>query len=162
MGIAQWLECRTYNQMVTGWSPSRIKKISRFNFLCKLSFWYLFHPCVTAVAHKWSQSLCQKCRWQVTAKHTWCTIHMWLQTKWQCKPVHGCVVYKEHTLTAAVSHGTSHVIVTTNLPNSIVSTPLLVDIQKPAVLSYSMQLEHSGSAWKQRHNTVQSRLWSTV
>ena len=98
-------------------SQQDLKKIySRFNFLCKLSFWYLFHPCVstvTAVAHKWFWSLCQKCRWQVTAKHTWCTLHIWLQTKWQCKPMHGCVVYKEHAPTAAVSHGTSHVIVTT-------------------------------------------------
>ena len=30
----------------------------------------LFHPCVTAVACKRPQSLCQKCRWQVTSIHT--------------------------------------------------------------------------------------------
>ena len=46
---------------------------------------YPFHPCVTAVARKRSQSSCQKCRWQVTAKHshltyvalrevTWCMV----------------------------------------------------------------------------------------
>ena len=30
---------------------------------------YPFHPCVAAVARKRSRSFCQKCRWQVTAKH---------------------------------------------------------------------------------------------
>ena len=30
-----------------------------------------FHPHVKAVAHTRSQSFCQKCRWQVTAKHTY-------------------------------------------------------------------------------------------
>ena len=30
-----------------------------------------FHPCVTAVACKRPQSLCQKCRWQVTPKHAY-------------------------------------------------------------------------------------------
>ena len=39
------------------------------NHLCWLLFWYPFHPCVTAGAHKSSRSFCQKCRWQVTAKH---------------------------------------------------------------------------------------------
>ena len=36
---------------------------------CVCYIQYLFHPHVTAVAHKRSQSFCQKCRWQVTAKH---------------------------------------------------------------------------------------------
>ena len=30
-----------------------------------------FHPRVTAVARKELQSFCQKCRWQVTPKHTY-------------------------------------------------------------------------------------------
>ena len=30
-----------------------------------------FHPRVTAVARKRPRSLCQKCRWQVTPKHTY-------------------------------------------------------------------------------------------
>ena len=30
-----------------------------------------FHPRVTAVARKRSRSFCQKCRWQVTPKHTY-------------------------------------------------------------------------------------------
>ena len=42
--------------------------------------WYPFHPHVTAVARKRSQSSCQKCRWQVTAKHTY-TLRMWLCMK---------------------------------------------------------------------------------
>ena len=35
---------------------------------------------VAAVACKRSQSFCQKCRWQVTAEHTY-TLHMWLCMK---------------------------------------------------------------------------------
>ena len=51
-------------------------------------------PCVPAVAHKRSLSFCQKCRWQVAAKHmsTLCT-GLWM--KWHCKLVHGCMVYTE-------------------------------------------------------------------
>ena len=33
--------------------------------------WCLFHPHVTAVAHKRPQSFYQKCRWQVTPKHAY-------------------------------------------------------------------------------------------
>ena len=33
---------------------------SRVDFLCWLLFQYLFHPCVTAVAHKRSRSFCPK------------------------------------------------------------------------------------------------------
>ena len=32
---------------------------------------YPFHPRVTTVARKKSRSFCQKCRWQVTAKHAY-------------------------------------------------------------------------------------------
>ena len=70
-------------------------------------------PHVTAVAHKRSQSFCQKCRWQVSAKHAY-TLHMWLCMKW-----HGAWLYGVHRTcaeTAAVSCGTSHA--------SAVSTPL--------------------------------------
>ena len=38
-------------------------------------------PCVTAVAYKRPRSFCQKCRWQVTAKHAY-TLRMWLYMKW--------------------------------------------------------------------------------
>ena len=34
-------------------------------------FRYPFHPRVTTVARKKSRSFCQKCRWQVTAKHAY-------------------------------------------------------------------------------------------
>ena len=82
----------------------------RDNFLLQgrlsvLLFQYPFHPCVTAVAHKRSRSFCQKCRWQVTAKHTY-TLHTWLCMKW-----HGAWLYGVHRTCAemaAVSWGTSH------------------------------------------------------
>ena len=69
---------------------------------------------VTAVARKRSRSYCQKCRWQVTAKHAY-TLRMWL-----CMKRHGAWLYGVHRTCAkmaAVSRGTSHA--------SVVSTPLL-------------------------------------
>ena len=79
-GIAQWLERRTRDWKVTGsnpcWNGGRIF-FSRVDFLCWLLFRYPFHPRVTAVARKKSRSFCQKCRWQVTAKHAY-TLRMWL------------------------------------------------------------------------------------
>ena len=116
VGIAQWLERQTRDWKVAGsnpcWSSGRIF-FSRVDFLCWLLFRYLFHPHVTAVARKRSQSFCQKRRWQVTAKHAY-TLRMWLCMKW-----HGAWLYGVHrtcTETAAVSCGTSHA--------SAVSTPL--------------------------------------
>ena len=47
---------------------------------CADLFWYPFHPRVIAVPRKKSRSLSQKCKWQVTAKHTY-TIRMWLLIK---------------------------------------------------------------------------------
>ena len=79
-GIAQWLEHRTRDWKVAGsnpcWNGGRIF-FSRVDFLCWLLFRYLFHPRVTAVARKKSLSFCQKCRWQVTAKHAY-TLRMWI------------------------------------------------------------------------------------
>ena len=79
-GIAQWLERRTRDWKVAGsnpcWNGGRIF-FSRVNFLCWLLFRYPFHPRVTTVARKKSRSFCQKCRWQVTAKHAY-TLRMWL------------------------------------------------------------------------------------
>ena len=79
-GIAQWLERRTRDWKVTGsnpcWNGGRIF-FSRVDFLCWLLFRYPFHPRVTTVARKRSRSFCQKCRWQVTAKHAY-TLRMWL------------------------------------------------------------------------------------
>ena len=94
-GIAQWLECRTRDRKVAGsnpcWSGGRIF-FSRVNFLCWLLFRYPFHPRVTAVACKTKRprSFCQKCRWQVTAKHAY-TLRMWLCMKW-----HGAWLYGVH------------------------------------------------------------------
>ena len=115
-GIAQWLERRTHDWKVAGLNPCRNSRrifFSRVNFLCWLLFWYPFHPRVTTVACKRSWSFCQKCRWQVTAIHTY-TLCMWLCMKW-----HGTWLYGIHRTcaeTAAVSCGTSHA--------SAVSTPL--------------------------------------
>ena len=79
-GIAQWLEHRTRDWKVAGsnpcWNGGRIF-FSRVDFLCWLLFRYQFHPRVTAVARKKSRSICQKCRWQVTAKHAY-TLRMWI------------------------------------------------------------------------------------
>ena len=73
-GIAQWLEHRTRDWKVAGsnpcWNSGRIF-FSRVDFLCWLLFRYPFHPRVTTVARKKSRSFCQKCRWQVTAKHAY-------------------------------------------------------------------------------------------
>ena len=115
-GIAQWLERRTSDWKVSGsnpcWSGGRIF-FSRVDFLCWLLFRYPFHPRVTAVARKRFQSFCQKCRWQVTAKHAY-TLHMWLCMKWYGAWLYG--VHKTCAETAALSCGTSHA--------SAVSTPL--------------------------------------
>ena len=115
-GIPQWLERRTRDWKVAGsnpcWNGGRIF-FSRVDFLCWLLFRYPFHPRVTAVARKRSRSFCQKCRWQVTAKHAY-TLRMWLCMKW-----HGAWLYGVHRTcaeTAAVSCGTNHA--------SVVSTPL--------------------------------------
>ena len=79
-GIAQWLEHRTRDWKVAGsnpcWNGGRIF-FSRVDFLCRLLFRYPFHPRVTTVARKKSRSFCQKCRWQVTAKHAY-TLRMWI------------------------------------------------------------------------------------
>ena len=73
-GIAQWLEHRTRDWKVAGsnpcWNGGRIF-FSRVDFLCWLLFRYPFHPRVTTVARKRPRSFCQKCRWQVTAKHAY-------------------------------------------------------------------------------------------
>ena len=105
---AQWLQHRTRDWKVAGlipcWSGGRIF-FSRVDFLCWLLFWYLFHPRVTTVARKRSRSFCQKCRWQVTAKHAY-TLRMWLCMKWRGAWLYG--VHRTCAETAAVSCGTSH------------------------------------------------------
>ena len=92
--IAQWLKYRTRDWKITGsnpcWNGGKIF-FSRVDFLCWLLFWYPFHPHVTTVAHKRSRSFCQKCRWQVTAKHAY-TLRMWL-----CMKSHGAWLYGVHS-----------------------------------------------------------------
>ena len=96
-GVAQWLERRTLDRKVPGSSPGRSGGrifFSRVNFLCWPLLRYPFNPRVTAVARKRLRSFCQKCRCQVTAKHTY-TLPLWLWMKWHCKLVHGWMVYTE-------------------------------------------------------------------
>ena len=103
------------------WNSGRIF-FSRVDFLRWLLFRYPFHPRVTTVARKRSRSFCQKCRWQVTAKHAY-TLRMWLCMKW-----HGAWLYGVHRTCAemaAVSCGTSHA--------SAVSTPLRWIFKKRAI-----------------------------
>ena len=94
-GIAQWLLRQTRDRKVAGSNPCRRGGrifFSRVNFVCWLLFWYLFHPQVTAVGRKRPRSLCQKCRWQVTAKHAY-ILRMWLCMKW-----HGAWLYGVHRM----------------------------------------------------------------
>ena len=71
---------------------------SPWSIFCADSYFGTRSTSVTAVARKWYWSFCQKCRWQVTAKHT-CTLRMWLRMKWQCKLVRGCMVCSKHAPT---------------------------------------------------------------
>ena len=92
-GIAQCLERRTRDRKVAGSNPCRSGFrifFSRVGFLCWLLIRYPFHTRVTAVARKRPRSFCQKCRWQLTAKHA-CTLRMWLCIKW-----HGVWLYGVH------------------------------------------------------------------
>ena len=116
--LDSWLKVAGSNPC---WNSGRIF-FSRVDFLCWLLFRYPFHPRVTTVARKRSRSFCQKCRWQVTAKHAH-TLRMWLCMKW-----HGAWLYGVHRTcaeTAAVSCGTSHA--------SAVSTPLRWIFEKRAI-----------------------------
>ena len=106
-----WLEGRGFESLL---ERRENFFLSRVDFLCWLLFRYPFHPRITTVARKRSRSFCQKCRWQVTAKHAYTLWRMWLCMKW-----HGAWLYGVHRTcaeTTAVSCGTSH--------TSAVSTPL--------------------------------------
>ena len=93
-GGSSVVECQTCNRQISDLSSGR-RMFSKINFLSWLSFWqHLFHPCVTAAACKRSWLFCQRCKWQVTAKHT-CTIHMWLWIKWHYKLVHSYIMHTE-------------------------------------------------------------------
>ena len=138
VGIAEWLERQTRDWKVAGLNPCRSGWrlfFSMVDFLCWLLFRYPFHPSVTAIACKRSRSFCQKCRWQVTAKHAY-TLCMWLFMKW-----HGAWLYGVHrtcTEMAAVSCGTSHA--------SAVSTPLRWIFKKRAIKKLFTHVESHASA----------------
>ena len=153
--IAQCLEPQTRNRKVLGSSPGRRIFFSRVNFLCRLLFPCPFHPCVTTVAHKRPQSFCQKCRWQVTAKHA-CTLCVWFCMKWH-DMVHGCMMCAECAETAAVSCCISHVTTKQSL-----STPLQNALQKRDTVTHleshvtkvqrdCLQVEKSAT-WNNHHH----------
>ena len=108
---------------------------SRVDFLCWLLFRYPFYPRVTAVARKRSRSFCQKCRWQVTAKHA-NTLRMWLCMKWHGPWLYG--VHRTCAETAAVSCSTSHA--------SAVSTPLRWIFRKRAIKLVT-HVDHMRAQW---------------
>ena len=128
-GIAQRLECRTHDRKVAGLNPGRSGGrifFSQVNFLCWLLLRYLFHPRVTAVACKRPRTFCQKCRWQVTAKHAY-TLRMWLCMKW-----HGAWLYGVHRTHQDGSSFMWH------QPCQRCKYTTSVDIQKGAIKSYSL------------------------
>ena len=97
--IAQWQNATLVIEKMWVWVPPGVagELSSPWSTFCADLFKYPFHPCVTTVAHERSRSFCQECRWQVAPQHT-CTTHLWLQIKWPCKLVHGCMVYTEYAL----------------------------------------------------------------
>ena len=97
---------------VVGSSPCRV------SFLCWLFFWYPFY--------KISQSFCQKCRWQVAAKHA-CTLHMWL-----CMKRNGAWLYGVHRMCQDGSSFMWH------QPCQCCKYTTLVDIQKCTIKSWSL------------------------
>ena len=99
--IAQWLERQTRDRKV--------------NVLCRLLFWSHSTPPITTVVCKRSWSFWQRCRWQVTAKHT-CTSHMRLCMT-RCMVV-WCTrnMLRQQQFDMAPSHVTTKI--------SVVSTPL--------------------------------------
>ena len=113
----------------------------------------LISPRVTALARKRPRSFCQKCTWQLTAKHAY-TLRMWLCMK--CM-VHGCMVYTERAVMETVSCGTSHA--------SAVSTPLRWIFKKAlwkVVHSCRITCERSESAREQRIALYESDQQSTT
>ena len=116
-GIAQSLERRTRDQKVTGSSPGRSGGRIFFSGANFHLFRYPFHPRVTTVASKTSGSCCKRCRWQVTANHTY-ALRIWLWMQWG-DIVHSCMVYTN----SAPRRQHFNVAPSTQQPNSAVSTP---------------------------------------
>ena len=137
-GIAQWLECWTRDQKAAGLNPCKSGGIiffSRVNFLCWLLFRYPFHSRVTTEARKKSRSFCQKCRWQVTAKHTY-TLCIWICIKW-----HGAWLYGVHR---TLPDGSSFMW---HQPCQCCKYITSVDNQKRAIKRYSLMQNHMRAQW---------------
>ena len=83
-------------------------------------FQYSFHLRVTAESHTKCRSFCQKCRWQVTSKHS-STLCMWHPVRWHYKLVHGWM-YGAHRTRRDGSSFTWHQ--PCNNKNNAISTPL--------------------------------------
>ena len=90
-GIAQWLDRHSwlkgcgFESLQERWENFLLQGWLSVLALISVSV----PPHVTIVACKRSRSFCQKCRWQVTAKHAY-PLHMWFA--WS---LHGCMVYTE-------------------------------------------------------------------
>ena len=111
------VERRTRDRKVAGSSPGRSGGRNFFSLVILLRwrlFRYPFHPRVTAVARNRSPWFCQKCKWQVTAKHTR-TLGMWPRNL-----VLDCIVYTERE----PEWQQFHVAPAMWQPHSAVSTPL--------------------------------------
>ena len=87
-----WLGGRVMDWRFESWQKQWENVLLRSQLSVLTLFQYPFHPNATTVTYKRSGLYCHKCRWQVSAKHT-CILHTWLQIKWHCKLVHGCMVY---------------------------------------------------------------------
>ena len=145
VGIAQLLEHWTHDRKFAGSNHCRSSGrifSSRVNFLCWLLFQYPFHPFVTAVARKRSRSFCQKCRWQVTAKHAY-TLRMWLCMKW-----HGAWLYGVHKMRWDGSSFMWHQLC--QCCKYTTSVDILKTCYKKAILSCRITCERSESAREQR------------
>ena len=119
---------------------------SRVSFLCWLLFRYPFHPHVTTAACEKIRVLLPKCRWQVTAKHTY-TLHMRLCMKW-----HDAWLYGVHRTRRDGSSFMWH------QPCQHCKYTTSVDIQKmryqKAIHSCSITCELSVSVWECINSTI--------
>ena len=100
-----WLKGRGFKSLKEQWEIFLLQGRLSVLTLISISIPPLCYP-------KRSPSFCQKCRWQVTAKHTY-TLRMWLCMNWHSAWLYG--VHRTCAEMAAVSCGTSHA--------SAVSTP---------------------------------------
>ena len=84
LGCSSVLEHQTHDQEFLGLIPDRssrqISPSDRVSFLRWLLFQFLFHVCITAVAHKRPRSFCKEFRWQVPAKHAY--MHDPVKSEW--------------------------------------------------------------------------------